>query len=443
MSGAAGGLLLGATAVVGLMSLELLADNRLLMDQLENYIMNYPFKEIGAISRRANYDHVHNTYISILVEEFGAFSSTLSLNIGIFIGLSTYAQVIKTYSEAVMGKALALESFLFITSSIMIFWWFVIFQVLLPVVLLIFLFFVSHCHHMAPFTVWLLTPAVIWAVVPIDIWVRTKLTLMIAVFPKIWGVTQFENTNDFQLTIAPVPLMLIITDVFNIVGQPIVTLQLQTSTNTSSAVPEGIFVGVLTSQLFTVIIGMSLFVSWQRGGADKICGSAAGAAAILGAIKFTLPMLGPGPIIGVLIGLAGAVGVSLSAAGAVTNCYGQAVEWYGLVGRLGMTVGAAVGTFLSSCVHSGLSVTFMGLCAATIPAGVHLEQLFLFLWQKFQVYLCIILFVIILIWIYFTSTLYFAYMFIFCDCFIVLFIIFLCFVLAIYGLAIFVVCRDE
>lgn len=40
------------------------------------------------------------------------------------------------------------------------------------------------------------------------------------------------------------------------------------------------------------------------------------------------------------------------------------------VGRLGVTVGAAAGGFLSSCTHSGPSAVFMGLCAAMVPAAV-------------------------------------------------------------------------
>lgn len=57
VSGAAGGLLLGATAVVVLQSLELLDDNRLLMDQLEKYIMDGYYFKIRV--------EVHNIQISI------------------------------------------------------------------------------------------------------------------------------------------------------------------------------------------------------------------------------------------------------------------------------------------------------------------------------------------------------------------------------------------
>lgn len=172
------------------------------------------------------------------------------------------------------------------------------------------------------------------------------------------------------MTTAPVPLMLIISDVYKNERQQIVSLQSPTSTTISSVVSEAIFVGVLAPLLWSVTVGMSLFVSWQRGGAGKICATAAGSgAAVLGVIELALHVLGPGPTIGALMGVAGAVGVSLSAAGAATDQYGQVVDHYGFVGRLGVTVGAAVGAFLSSCAHSGLSGIFMALCAAVIPAG--------------------------------------------------------------------------
>ncbi|XP_071331596.1 uncharacterized protein [Trachinotus anak] len=422
LSGAAGGLLLGGTAVVVLQSLELLADNRLLVDQLENYIRDYPLKENVGILQRTSNDHMLNTYISLLVEEFGVFSSTLSLAAGICCGLSTYALVTKKYGEAAMGKALvlagpvclmgvtatgyilgsALGSFLSITFSLKLFMWFLINYLLffLFVFCLVPILACFDYNYITPFTVWLLTPATVMTIALIHLYLTTKLILMVALFPTIWGVILLGNTYDFKLTTASVPLMLFITDVFNIARQPIVSLQSPASTNTSSAVLEGMFVGVLTPQLWTAAIGTSLFVSWQKGGARTICASAAGSgAAVLGAIKAALPVLGPGPTIGALMGLAGAVGVSLAAGAAA------AADHYGLWGRLGVTVGAAVGAFLSSCAHSGLSGMFMGLCAATIPAGLYFMPLFLFLWQKFKFCICIIITVIVLIWLCFTATL--------------------------------------
>lgn len=140
--------------------------------------MEYPFKDSQGILQRTINGHMLNTYISILAMEFGVFSSTLSLAVGIFIPLTTYALVIKKLSEAAMGQALvlagpvclmgvtvtgyflglALESCLSITSSISIYRWFII-----SYVLLVFICFVSstidcfvrHCNVLAAFTVWL------------------------------------------------------------------------------------------------------------------------------------------------------------------------------------------------------------------------------------------------------------------------------------------------
>lgn len=78
--------------------------------------------------------------------------------------------------------------------------------------------------------------------------------------------------------------------------------------------------------------------------------------------ELALPFLGPVPTIGALIRVAGGAGVSLSAAGALTDQYGEVVGRCGYVGRLGVTVGAAVGGFFyplvaivgchrSSCIY--------------------------------------------------------------------------------------------
>ncbi|XP_071331598.1 uncharacterized protein [Trachinotus anak] len=334
LSGAVGGLLLGGTAVVVLQSLELLADNRLLMDQLE---INYDLKKTAKeIVQRETDNQVHGIPISIFVQTFGVFSSFLSLLVGIFFGLSTYAVAIKKHGEAVeaaMGKAfslagpvclmgftatgcflgLALESFLSITLNISVLMWLII------SVVVTFVFLAIQCLF--------------------------NLHLRI-----------YEDLLLF-MSLIPVALLIAFITCFASVS---------TNTNTSSAVLEGMFVGVLTTQMWTAAIGMLLFVSWQRGGAHKICAGAAGSGgAVLAAIKAALPVLGPGPTIGALTGVAGAVGVSLAAGAA-------AADNYGLWGRLGVTVGAAVGAFLSSCAHSGLSGMLMGLCAATIPAGSYL-----------------------------------------------------------------------
>ncbi|XP_071331602.1 uncharacterized protein [Trachinotus anak] len=332
LSGAAGGLLLGGTAVVVLRSLELLADNRLLMDQLE---INYA-KEIVQWETD---NQVHDIHITIFAETFGVFSSFLSLLVSIFFGLSTYAVAIKKHGEAgeaAMGKAfslagpvclmgvtatgcflgLALESFLSIISNVSVVMWLII------SVVVTFVFLAIQCLF----------------------------NLHLRLYEDLLLLMPF----------IPVALLIAFITCFASVS---------TNTNTSSAVLEGMFVGVLTTQLWTACVGMLLFVFWQRGGADKICVSAAASGgAVLAAIKAALPVLGPGPSIGALTGVAGAVGVSLAAGAA-------AADHYGLWGRLGVTVGAAVGAFLSSCAHSGLSGMLMGLCAATIPTVSYLMLL--------------------------------------------------------------------
>lgn len=135
-------------------------------------------------------------------------------------------------------------------------------------------------------------------------------------------------------------------------------------------------------------------------------------------------MLGPGPSIGAVVSVAGAVGVSLSAAGAATDRYGKVADNYGWVGRLGVTVGAAVGTFLASCAHGGLSKMFVTLCAAVISGGPYLCPLLDVLptlptWWTFRLSFRIIIPIILLIWIFFTFTNLFIVAFLY-VCFLVL-----------------------
>ncbi|XP_027144080.1 uncharacterized protein LOC109141601 isoform X2 [Larimichthys crocea] len=388
LSGAAGGLLLGGTAVVTLQSLELLADNRLLMEQLEKHIMdNVYYIKYNNI--------VYDIYISVLAVMFGVFSSTLSLAAGISIGFKTYSLVIKIKGEAAMGKALmwagqvclmgvtatgyivglTLESFL----SIIFNWTMSLcFLISVPVTWLVVPMISEICcksRNCDPIIWWFFTPLAAVITLAISSLCKIRIYLVAVLIPTIMAARELGNY--FELSNVTVPLMLIISDVYYIAGWQIVSLQSPTFTNISSAVVEAIIVGVLASLLWSVTVGMSLFVSWQKGGAFKIGATAAASgSAVLGAIKMALPVLGPGPTIGALIGVAGAVGVSLSAAGAVADQFGQALRRYGFVGRLGLTVGAAVGAFLSSCAHSGLSGMFMALCAATIPAGVFIKQFF-------------------------------------------------------------------
>ena len=386
VSGAAGGLLLGATAVVLLQSLELLADNRGLNSQSEKFKDNDRLYESNA--------QVHDTMISLIAVSHSVLSSILSVAVGLSIGYSTYSlserEQIERKGVAASGKALAvagsvclmvvtatgcllgfaLESFLSITlySAICLF-------IILEAVSLMF-----------PILIWFLppyvtafirriivTPFVALNTFMIGSMLRVRLSLATIFVPVTAAVNLLQKSHPLILHTINVRLMLIISDAYNIAGQRIVALQSATSTTTSSVVVEDIFVGVLASLMWTATVGTSLFVALQRGGAGKICATAAATgSAVLGAIKLALPVLGPGPIIGALIGVAGAAGVSLAAAGAVTDQYRRAVHRYGLFGRLGVTVGAAVGAFFMSCAHSGLSAMFMALCAATVPPGAFL-----------------------------------------------------------------------
>ncbi|KAG7520756.1 hypothetical protein JOB18_035796 [Solea senegalensis] len=413
--GAAGGLLLGTTAVVVAQSLELLADSRLLMDQLENYIhdpnsTNFLSKQENEHFKRSNtYIQMGHIHISLFALLFGLFSSIISLPIGIFIGFSTYALVIKVNGEAAIGKALTLagtvclssvtaigftlglafESFLSFTLNVRLFIWFHILAMAvigalaaLAMVLSINQFKLSH--SLLKLKDWLLTPI---AAFPIfDNWRFILANTLFSIYLNLKNLQEAFLPKQATVTI---PLMLIIATAFNMAGQPIITLQLPTSTNSSSVTSEAIFIGILTSQLLTVTVGMSLFLSWHRSGAGRICATAAGSgAAVLSIIKWALPALGPGASIGAVMGVTGAVGVSLSAAATATDHYGKLIDRYGLVGRLGVVMGAGVGAFLTSCAHSGLSGVFMGLCAATIPVGPYLKQVFFFLLRKCPQRIC-------------------------------------------------------
>lgn len=98
VSGLVSGLLLGATAVVALQSLELLVDNRLLMDQLEKYIADGCYFSIKV--------EVPDIQISIFAVMFGVFSATFSVTVGIMIGLSTYTLETRREGGAATGKVL-------------------------------------------------------------------------------------------------------------------------------------------------------------------------------------------------------------------------------------------------------------------------------------------------------------------------------------------------
>lgn len=94
-SGAAGGLLLVATAVVVIQALELLLMDKPLMEQLEKYIVDgyyFTFKF-----------EVREIQISVFAGLFGVFSSA----VGFYLALSTYSLVIRYEGEGAVTKALS------------------------------------------------------------------------------------------------------------------------------------------------------------------------------------------------------------------------------------------------------------------------------------------------------------------------------------------------
>ena len=417
MSGAAGGLLLGATAVVLLQSLELLADNKLLMDTLEKHIMDDYYLEMLI--------QVPDIQISIFSVMSGILSSTLSSAVGVCMGSGAYSLVIQRKGEAEMGKALssaglaclmgvtatgyhlghALQHYLSMTSNANIFVWLFISAMVAYAFLIVILCLSSNMQALLGGMV--VTSFAASLTLLISLLLRVRLVLVAVVAYLILAVKELKESNPLKLTTAPVPLMLIISDVYSIAGQRIAVLQSPTSTTTSSVVVEAIFVGVLASLMWTVTVGMSLFVQWQKGGARRICATAAATgSAALGAIKLGLPVLGPGPTIGALMGVAGAAGVSLAAAGAATDQHRPEEDQHGLAGRFGVTVGAAAGALLSSYTHRGLSGMFVALCAAVVPAGDFLKLLCLGL-NSWGLKVCLYLIPVALILFFYTG-LFFA-----------------------------------
>ena len=390
VSGAAGGLLLGTTAVVLLQSLERLADNSTLINQLEKYLTDDYHLEQRAkhILPWESKDQVHDIHISIFAEMFGVCCSALSLPLGACVGLSAYSLEINRKGEAARGRALAVAGpvcllVVTVTGGLLGFFFESFLSMTLIVSILLWLF-ISALPCLYPISLLLFTPAAALTTFLLSFCSKIRFILVVVFIPAI----QEAKSRSIKLYSLTVPMMLTIYDLYNIAGQQIVSLPSPPSTDTSGVVVEAIFVGVLASLMWTVTVGMSLFVAWQRGGAGKICAAAsASGLAALGAIRLVLPVLGPGPIIGALIGVAGAAGVSLAAAGAATDQYQPEGDRRRLSGRLGVTVGAAVGAFGVSCAHSGLSGMFVALCAATAPAAAFLQsstqyrELYVFLWM--------------------------------------------------------------
>lgn len=395
LSGAAGGLLLGATAVVMIQALELLLGDKPLMGQLEKYVVDgyyFAFK-IG----------VQDIQVSVFAELFGVFSSALSLTVGLYLALSAYSLVIRYEGEGAVTKALNIAGSVCLTgvtaTGLLLGFTFRTFLslTLWPNVLLWFIIgFAGYC--MFPLLQYcrntylcvllcgiVFTPAASLLLYLFTFLFSMRSSLAAVLIPVTMGLKILESPYFLKITAAPVPIMLVISDVFKIMGERIVSLQ----SPISSTLSEAIFIGVFSALLWAVTVGISLFAFCQRGEAHQLFVSAAGVGgAVLGVIKLSLPVLGPGPAIGALMGVAGAVGVCISAAGAWTAKYAPAARCYGFFGKAGVTMGTAVGAFLSCCAHGGLSKTFVVLCTFMILAALFFKLLILEIpLQRFNLHL--------------------------------------------------------
>lgn len=407
LSGAAGGLLLGATAVVMIQALELLLEDTLLMEQLENYNVDSDY--FAAIKIE-----VKDLQISLFAGIFGVFSSALSLTIGLYLGLSTYSLVIRKEGQEAVTKTLSvagsacltgvtatgylmgftLKTFLSLTLWTDVPLWSII--CFAGYCLFPFLMYGRNTYLFVVLCGIVFTPAASLLLYFLTFFFNMRSGLAAILIPVIAGLKMLENSHFLKITTAPVPLILAIADVFHIMGQRIVFLQL----DNSSIVSEAIFIGVFSALLWAITVGLSLFSFCQRAEADKVFATAAGVGgAVLGVIELALPVLGPGPTLGALMGVAGAVGVCIPAAGVWTAQYAPAVGRYGFFGKVGITVGVAVGAFLSSCAHGGLSNIFLVLCAFTIPAALFLKLLILeipFQRCNLHLFMCFLLLVVLM-----------------------------------------------
>lgn len=339
-SGAAGGLLLGATAVVMIQALELPLRDKPLMEQLEKYVLGSYYFAINI--------EVHDLQVSVFAGVFGVFSSTLSLTVGFYLALSTYSLVIRYEGEGARTKALRVAGsvcLMGVTATGLLlgftFQAFLSLTLSTNVVLWVIISFAGYC--MFPLPIYcqntylcillsgiVYTPTSSLLVYIFTFWFNMRSSVAAVLFPVIIYLKILENSYFFKTTAAPVPIMLVISDVFNIMGQRIVSLQ----SPISSTLSEAIFIGVFAALLWAVTVGISLFAFCQR---DEC----------------------------------------ISAAGAWTMKYAPAASCHGFFGRAGVTMGVAVGAFLSCCAHGGLSKMFLVLCTSMIPAALFLKLLIL------------------------------------------------------------------
>ncbi|KAM9855458.1 uncharacterized protein ACBR49_001670 [Aulostomus maculatus] len=255
----------------------------------------------------------------------GVFSFALSLFLACIIGLITYAQLTHNHSEKARGEVLGLTG---------------------SVSLMVLTVTGCSCGFLLQY----------FLEMSLEICIFMLLITTLAAAFVFWKVTEYLTHHHF-------PLRYYLFTAFCAQSAGLITCALNwllkyLHNDESSAILEYLFFGTFTPVLLLAAVGKFLFVSLQPGGEPSISVAAAavatGAAVLGAAAKVDLTWLGPGPIIGAVIGVGGAVGVALTAAEV-------SVETYGAAGKLGLAAGAAAGAFLAS--HNELPRSFVAAAA--------------------------------------------------------------------------------
>lgn len=366
--------------MVLLTSLELLVNNTSIMDNLDKCFANLMkvLQKPGEFSsERISSDHEFNIFTSL----FSVWTSCLALAVGYYVGSSTYKLIIKKYGETAIEKAVtlagpvcligvttagyilgfAVETFLSIDFTLN-----TIFDGFFVGFSLFFLIKIFKKRHLLlpnflpPFT----GSAVVLIVFLIIFLFQTKMTLCISLTAPLGIFYYMSKPSVSKITFLSMSVMWIVIVGFYVRPNPIAELPLS---NSISAVIRCLFIWVLALQMLMVELGKLTFISWENEGAVKIyASSAALGSMVLMVVGSVQHVLGPGPTIGALVGVAGAAGVSLAAAEAATQKFGDGKRFP--PGKLGGMLGLAGGAFYSSSSHSGLLGVFMGVCTAAACA---------------------------------------------------------------------------
>ncbi|XP_059916246.1 uncharacterized protein LOC132464088 [Gadus macrocephalus] len=362
-----GGMLTGHMVVVTTHILETVGEDGPLMEALSNTLAN------------DTYAGLRDTHLSSAVAHFSLIFSFLLLVLGVWVGNCTYFEVIKWEGISEKPKALSVAgsvcllcisvTFSFLSFTLKHWLLFSERTVVTNHSAIIFLtlflgsgiFLFLQCNKNIAFvelmdSIWQISPVII------SVHALRTMTSLTTLIPINILADIFGKKYALCLNVLPVPMMLMIGYFFALCNIRVFDLQTVASTNTTALVLEGLFFGLWTTQMFTMTVAMSLFASWQTGGANKMCvGALSSGAALLGIIQEMIPVLDPWPLLGALMGVAGAAGLALSAGRAAADRYGRA-------GTVGAVLGAGVGAFVGTLSLGGVSSTFIALSTALIPA---------------------------------------------------------------------------